>query len=97
MITPEGVRNITFVGYTDSGRGDGVQVMVNRGQASIGTPASCGVMVTDVRDPRNPRPVYFAAIHPNSWCVHPAAERSVQDPSRTMNQARDCAYKGGKR
>ena len=38
MIVPEGARNIEFVGHTDQGgRGDGVQVMVARGHAYIGT------------------------------------------------------------
>ena len=55
MITPEGTHNISFVGHTDQGgRGDGVQVMVNRGYAYVGTRVSRGVMVTDVRDPRIP-------------------------------------------
>jgi len=67
----EGAHNIDFVGHTDQGgRGDGVQVMVNRLHAYIGTRVSRGVMVTDVRDPRNPKPVNFAPIHPNSWCMH---------------------------
>jgi hypothetical protein len=71
MIVPEGARNVSFVGHTDQGgRGDGVQVMVARGHAYIGTRVSRGVVVTDVRDPRNPRPVNFAPIHPNSWCMH---------------------------
>jgi hypothetical protein len=71
MIVPEGARNVSFVGHTDQGgRGDGVQVMVSRGHAYVGTRVSRGVMVTDVRDPRNPRPVNFAPIHPNSWCMH---------------------------
>jgi len=71
MIVPEGAHNVRFVGHTDQGgRGDGVQVMVSRGHAYIGTRVSRGVMVTDVRDPRNPRPVNFAPIHPNSWCMH---------------------------
>ncbi len=71
MIVPEGARNVRFVGHTgQGGRGDGVQVMVSRGHAYIGTRVSRGVMVTDVRDPRNPRPVNFAPIHPNSWCMH---------------------------
>src|SRR3978361_2569289 len=71
MIVPDCARNISFVGHTDQGgRGDGVQVMVNRGHAYIGTRVSRGVMVTDVRDPRNPKPVNFAPIHPNSWCMH---------------------------
>jgi hypothetical protein len=71
MIVPEGAHNIAFVGHTDNGgRGDGVQVMVNRGHAYIGTRVSRGVTVTDVRDPRQPRPVNFVPIHPNSWCMH---------------------------
>jgi hypothetical protein len=71
MITPEGTHNISFVGHTNQGgRGDGVQVMVNRGYAYVGTRVSRGVMVTDVGDPRNPKPVNFAPVHPNSWCMH---------------------------
>ena len=58
----EGARNIEFVGHTDQGgRGDGIQVMVARGHAYIGTRVSRGVMVTDVRDPRNPKPVNFVS------------------------------------
>ena len=71
MIVPEGARNIEFVGHTDQGgRGDGVQVMVARGHAYVGTRVSRGVMVTDVRDPRNPKPVNFVPMHPNSVCMH---------------------------
>src|ERR1700759_237399 len=71
MVVPEGARNIDFVGHTDqAGHGDGVQVMVARGHAYVGTRVSRGVMVTDVRDPRNPKPVNFVATHPNSVCMH---------------------------
>ena len=71
MIVPEGARNIEFVGHTDQGgRGDGVQVMVARGHAYVGTRVSRGVMVTDVRDPRNPKPVNFVPTHPKSVCMH---------------------------
>ena len=67
----EGARNIEFVGHTDQGgRGDGIQVMVARGHAYIGTRVSRGVMVTDVRDPRNPKPVNFVPTHPNSVSMH---------------------------
>jgi len=67
----EGAKNIEFVGHTDQGgRGDGIQVMVNRGHAYIGTRVSRGVMVTDVRDPRNPKPVNFVSTHPNSVSMH---------------------------
>ncbi len=70
-VHDEGAWNIEFVGHTDQGgRGDGVQVMVASGHAYIGTRVSRGVMVTDVRDPRNPKPVNFVPIHPNSWCMH---------------------------
>jgi hypothetical protein len=71
MITPEAARNIEFVGHTDQGgRGDGVQVMVARGHAYVGTRVRRGVMVTDVRDPRNPKPVNFIAMHPKSVSMH---------------------------
>ena len=71
MIVPEGARNIEFLGHTDQGgRGDGVQVMVDRGYAYIGTRVSRGIMVTDVRDPRNPKPVNFVATHPKSVSMH---------------------------
>jgi hypothetical protein len=71
MIVPEGARNISFVGHTDQGgRGDGVQVMVHRGYAYVGTRVSRGIMVTDVRDPRNPKPVQLVATHPNSVSMH---------------------------
>ena len=70
-IIPEAEKNIRLVGHTDqAGRGDGVQVMVARGHAYVGTRVSRGVNVTDVRDPRNPKPVNFMPIHPNSWCMH---------------------------
>ena len=71
MIVPEGARNIEFLGHTDQGgRGDGVQVMVAGGHAYVGTRVRRGVMVTDVRDPRNPKPVNFLAMHPNSVSMH---------------------------
>ena len=71
MIVPEGARNVEFVGHTDQGgRGDGVQVMVARGHAYVGTRVSRGIMVTDVRDPRHPKPVNFVPVHPNSVCMH---------------------------
>jgi len=71
MIVPEGARNVEFVGHTDQGgRGDGVQVMVAGGHAYVGTRVSRGIMVTDVRDPRHPKPVNFVATHPKSVCMH---------------------------
>ena len=71
MIQHEGARNIEFVGHTDQGgRGDGVQVMVAGGHAYVGTRVQRGIMVTDVRDPRNPKPVNFVSTHPNSVSMH---------------------------
>ena len=71
MIIPDAAHNLSFIGHTgQGGRGDGVQVMVARGHAYVGTRVSRGVMVTDVRDPRAPKPVNFLPIHPNSWCMH---------------------------
>jgi len=71
MIQPEAAKNMRLLGHSDqAGRGDGVQVMVARGHAYVGTRISRGVNVTDVRDPRNPKPVNFLPIHPNSWCMH---------------------------
>src|SRR3954454_8803589 len=71
MIVPEGAHNIDFVGHTDQGgRGDGVQVMVARGHAYVGTRVSRGIMVTDVRDRRAPKPVNFVPTHPKSVCMH---------------------------
>lgn len=71
MIQPDAALNISFVGHTDQGgRRDCAQGMVARGHAYIGTRVSRGVMVTEVRDPRNPKPVNFPLNHPKSWCMH---------------------------
>src|SRR5258708_34566759 len=71
VMNNEGARNIEFVGHTDQGgRGDGVQVMVAGGHAYVGTRVQRGIMVTDVRDPRNPKPVNFVSTHPNSVSMH---------------------------
>ncbi|MBV9757697.1 MAG: hypothetical protein JO047_11625, partial [Alphaproteobacteria bacterium] len=67
----ESARNIELIGHSDQGgRGDGVQVMVHKGYAYVGTRVSRGVNVTDVRDPRHPKPVGFLPVHKNSWCMH---------------------------
>src|ERR1700759_685199 len=71
MIVPEGARNIEFVGHTDQGgHGDGAQVMVSRGHAYVGTRVSRCIMVTDVRAPRNPKPVQLVPTHPKSVSMH---------------------------
>jgi hypothetical protein len=64
-------RNIKFLGHTDQGgRGDGVQVMVNRGFAYVGHGFSNGITVIDVRDPKNPKPVNFVPCPPNTRAHH---------------------------
>ena len=70
-MIPVSARNIQFVGHTDqNGRGDGVQVIVHKGHAFIGHMFSDGFTITDVSDPRQPRPVNFVAAPPNSRALH---------------------------
>src|SRR5579864_7937212 len=64
-------RNIKYVAHTDQGgRGDGVQVMVNRGFAYIGHGFSNGITVIDVRDAKHPEPVNFLPCPPNTRAHH---------------------------
>src|ERR1700689_5399668 len=54
--------NIKFLSHSDQGgRGDGVQVMVNKGFAYVGHGFSNGITIIDVRDAKNPRTVNFLA------------------------------------
>jgi hypothetical protein len=70
-ITPEFAKNISFLGWTDQGgRGDGLQIMVDRGYAYVGHMFSNGVTVIDVRDPRNPRPVEYIPAPHGTWNLH---------------------------
>ena len=70
-MTPVSARNIEFVGHSDQGgRGDGVQVMVHKGHAFVGHMFADGFTITDVRDPRTPRPVNFVAAPPNTRAFH---------------------------
>ena len=63
--------NISLLGHTDqSGRGDGVQVMVADGYAYVGHMFSNGVTVLDVRDPRDPRPVTYLPAAAGTWNLH---------------------------
>lgn len=71
LPTPDYVRNMRLVGYSDQGgRPDGVQLMVNKGYAIVGHMFSKGFSVIDVRDPRNPKPVKHVAAPPNTWNIH---------------------------
>ena len=70
-MTAVASHNIEFLSHSDQGgRGDGVQVMVNRGFAYIGHGFSNGVTVIDVRDARNPKTVNFLACPPNTRAHH---------------------------
>ena len=63
--------NIKLLSHCDQGgRGDGVQVMVNRGFAYIGHGFSNGITVIDVRDPKHPKPVDFLPCPPNTRAHH---------------------------
>src|ERR1700687_6308065 len=65
------IRNIKFLSHSDQGgRGDGVQVMVNRGHAYIGHGFSNGITIIDVRDAKNPKPVNFLPCLPNTRAHH---------------------------
>ena len=46
------------------------QVMVTKGHAFVGHMFSDGFTVTDVRDPRHPKPVNFVPAPPNSRAFH---------------------------
>src|ERR1700753_1579436 len=63
--------NMKLLGHTDQGgRGDGVQVMVNKGFAYIGHGFSNGITIIDVRDPKQPKTVNFLACPPNTRAHH---------------------------
>jgi hypothetical protein len=68
---PDTARNMRIVGHTDqSGRPDGVQVMVHRGFAYIGHMFSKGFSVIDVRDAKKPHAVNYLAAPANTWNIH---------------------------
>jgi hypothetical protein len=70
-MTAVASRNIKFLGHTDQGgRGDGVQVMVNRGYAYIGHGFSNGITIIDVRDAKHPKPVNFLPCPPSTRAHH---------------------------
>ena len=68
---PESALNIELLGNTDlGGRGDCIQVMVERGYAYLGNRLSKGVTIADVRNPRDPKPVGVLPVHGNTWSIH---------------------------
>ena len=93
-------RNIKYVGHTDQGgRGDGVQVMVNRGYAYIGHGFSNGITVIDVHDAKHPKPVNFLACPPNTRAHHLQTHEdlllAVNGPSVWTMQVSQEAYFSG--
>ena len=93
-------RNIKFLGHTDQGgRGDGVQVMVNRGYAYIGHGFSNGITIIDVRDAKNPKPVNFLPCAPNTRAhhlqIHDDLLLAVNGPSVWTMQVSQEAYFSG--
>src|ERR1700749_1556132 len=92
--------NIKFLSHSDQGgRGDGVQVMVNKGFAYIGHGFSNGITVIDVRDPKNPRPVNFLSCPPNTRAHHLQTQcdflLACNGPSVwTMHVIHDAYFKG---
>jgi hypothetical protein len=71
ITTPDYASNISFLGYSDQGgRGDGLQIMVNRHHAYVAHMFSNGFTVMDVRDPREPKPVTYVAAPPGTWNLH---------------------------
>jgi len=68
---PDFARNMRLVGHSDqSGRGDGLQVMVHRGHAYVAHPWSGGFSIIDVRDPKNPGAATFVPAPPKTWTIH---------------------------
>ena len=67
----EASRNLELVSNNGlSGRGDALQVMVERGHAYVGHRISRGISVADVRGPRHPQPVNVLPVHERSWSIH---------------------------
>src|SRR3984893_17817090 len=70
-MTADPSRNNKFISHSDQGgRGDGVQVMVNKGFAYIGHGFSNGITIIDVRDPKQPKTVDFLPCPPNTRAHH---------------------------
>src|ERR1044072_1403194 len=93
-------RNIKYVSHSDQGgRGDGVQVMVNRGFAYVGHGFSNGITVIDVRDAKQPKPVNFLACPPNTRAhhlqTHDGLLLAVNGPSVwTMHVSQEAYFSG---
>ena len=95
---PDFASNMRIIGYSDQGGSPaGVQVMVHRGHAYIGTR---GVIVLDVSDPRRPRPIDHIAPPPDTMNIHLQAHDSLllvvnaQDPASNPVVADQRAYYG---
>src|SRR5262249_60305156 len=94
-------RNMKYIGHTDQGgRGDGVQVMVNRGYAYVGHGFSNGITVIDVRDAKQPKPGNFLPCPPNTPAHHLQTHGdlllAVNGPSGRTRQDSHEAYFSGR-
>jgi hypothetical protein len=70
-MTAVASHKIKFLSHSDQGgRGDGVQVMVNKGFAYVGHGFSNGITIIDVRDAKNPKTVNFLPCPPNTRAHH---------------------------
>src|SRR6516225_4653208 len=99
-MTAVASRNIKYVSHSDQGgRGDGVQVMVNRGYAYIGHGFSNGITVIDVRDLKRPKAVEFLPCPPNTRAHHLQTHGdlllAVNGPSIWTMQVNERAYFAG--
>ncbi len=65
---PDFAHNMRIIGHSDQGGSpSGVQVMVHRGHAYVGTR---GIIVLDVSDPRRPRAIDHIAPPKDTMNIH---------------------------
>src|SRR5262249_4641990 len=75
LVKPDYARNMRIVGHSDqSGRPDGVQVMVHGGFAYVGHMFSKGFSVIEVHDAQNPRPGNNVTSPLNEWTIQRQAD-----------------------
>src|SRR5271170_5016500 len=96
---PDFARNMRIIGHSDQGGSPaGVQVMVHRGHAYIGTR---GIIVMDVSDPSRPRAIDHIVAPKNTMNIHLQAHDNLllvinaQDTAANPVIADQRAYYGG--
>ena len=87
---PDFARNMRIIGHSDQGGSpNGVQIMVHRGHAYIGTR---GIIVMDVTDPRAPRALHHIPPPKDTMNIHLQAHDNLllvvntQDPASNPEQ-----------